>query len=289
MSFLKKILLPVDYSLRSLEAAQCAIPLARHFASELTLLNVFSPNYCVSMPEGGAMLSSLLVDWRAQARQQLDSFLGDDLRDFHVSRVLLNGDPAEEIVKWAHLEKVDLIMMATHGYGPFRRLLLGSVVAKVLHDAYSPVWTAVHLQDDPSAKRGDPRHIVCAIDCGRQSEAALDGAYRLATEFKARMTVVHAITSLDPRTESYYFSPEWRKHIFDERMAGIKDLLKRFKIEAEIKLVLGEAHKGVCMAANQLHADLLVINRGSSTDNGGRLRSNAYAIIRESPCPVVSV
>jgi len=49
----------------------------------------------------------------------------------------------------------------------------------------------------------------------------------------------------------------------------------------------GEVSKAVRAAAGRLNADLVVIGRGAA-DNA-RLRTNAYGIIRESPCPVVSV
>jgi len=45
----------------------------------------------------------------------------------------------------------------------------------------------------------------------------------------------------------------------------------------------------VCELAKRLPAELLVIGRGSAAGVFGRLRTNAYAIIRESPCAVVSV
>jgi len=45
----------------------------------------------------------------------------------------------------------------------------------------------------------------------------------------------------------------------------------------------------VCRTAERVQADLLVIGRGSAAGIFGRLRTNAYAIIRQSPCPVVSV
>jgi nucleotide-binding universal stress UspA family protein len=42
-------------------------------------------------------------------------------------------------------------------------------------------------------------------------------------------------------------------------------------------------------AAERLNADLLLVGHGSAAGDSGRYRSHAYAIIRQSPCPVVSV
>jgi len=63
--------------------------------------------------------------------------------------VLLKGDPAECIVRVAQENAVDLIVMPTHAHGRFRRFLLGSVTAKVLHDTDCPVLTGVHHEDKP--------------------------------------------------------------------------------------------------------------------------------------------
>jgi hypothetical protein len=77
-------------------------------------------------------------------------------------RVVLEGDPARQIVDYAHEEKVDLIVMPTHGYGPFRQFILGSITAKVLHDADCPVWTGVHLEEAPQVTEPHRSGISCA-------------------------------------------------------------------------------------------------------------------------------
>jgi len=59
--------------------------------------------------------------------------------------------------------------------------------------------------------------------------------------------------------------------------------------QAEVEIVLGETPKAVCAMAKGWSADLVVIGRGVRTGILGRLRSQSYAIIREAPCPVVSV
>ena len=58
---------------------------------------------------------------------------------------------------------------------------------------------------------------------------------------------------------------------------------------AEIAVEGGDPPRVICQVAAANHADLLVIGRGSAAGLFGRLRTNAYAIIRQSPCPVVSV
>jgi nucleotide-binding universal stress UspA family protein len=64
---------------------------------------------------------------------------------------------------------------------------------------------------------------------------------------------------------------------------------QRFGTEAELVVEAGDPPKVVCEIAQQRQAGLLVIGRGSAAGVFGRLRTNAYAIIRQSPCPVVSV
>src|SRR6185369_3323295 len=97
------------------------------------------------------------------------------------------------IVGFAHTEHIDLIVMPTHGYGPFRRFLLGSVTAKTLHDADCPVLTGVHLEKTPSLEPVFFRNIVCAIDFDAAGEKALRWAAEFATEFHSHLTVVHAL------------------------------------------------------------------------------------------------
>ena len=116
---LKKILLPIDFSERCLGGARYAIPLVEHFHSELTLLHVISPMDYLS-PE----VQTLNEDRRKKASKELDDFLCAALNHLNTRRILREGDPAEVIANQAVQDRSDLIMMPTHGYSPFRRLLL---------------------------------------------------------------------------------------------------------------------------------------------------------------------
>jgi nucleotide-binding universal stress UspA family protein len=59
--------------------------------------------------------------------------------------------------------------------------------------------------------------------------------------------------------------------------------------DAETLFVNGEPAQTICHVAERLRTDILVIGRGSAAGVYWRLRTNAYAIIRQTPCPVVSV
>jgi nucleotide-binding universal stress UspA family protein len=252
-------------------------------------VHVLPPHYEFGSVElGSAILSDLIVERQKRAADRIAAFLGSELGHLRVRRVLLEGDPAHEIVACARRERAGLIMMPTHGYGPFRRLLLGSVTAKVLHDADCPVWTTAHVEapgDGPVALK----RILCAVDLGPGSVRALEWSARLAAEFGAQLELVHALVELDPRLEGYHFSPEWRKFLVDGAEAEIAALQKKTGTHAGVTLTLGPVAETVCAHARTADANLLVIGRGVEAGVLGRLTGDAYSIIRQSPCPVVSV
>src|SRR5690348_9449102 len=100
MPSLAKILLPVDFSERSLGAARYAKTLADRYHSEITLLHVLTPvHYELGALDGGVMLSDMYADRYAQAEENLNHFLADELSGSAVRRVLLEGDAAQRIVE----------------------------------------------------------------------------------------------------------------------------------------------------------------------------------------------
>ncbi len=289
MRSLSKILLPVDFSERAASAANCAKLLADHFHAELILLHVLPPvQYQYGPAElGGALLSDLYANRAVLVAEDLNRFLADELADLRITRVIQEGDPAREIVGFAHQQGVDLIIMPTHGYGPFRRFILGSNTAKVLHDADCPVWTGVHMENAPAACAAPLGHILCAVDLGPQSERAVAWAAWLQKEFHARLTLLHAISAAPDRSDRAETS--WRMQVGEAVEEELTRLRQTAGCEAEILVEAGDPAQVICKAAGRLGSDALVIGRGSAAGVYGRLRTNAYAIIRQSPCPVVSV
>jgi len=278
MDSFARVLLPVDFSERSAGAVHCARSLACHFGSELTLLHVLVPPQYEfgAVDVAGSMLAELCRDRAQQATLELGTFMAAELDGLNVRRAVLEGDPATTIVEYAHREQTGLIIMPTHGYGPFRRYILGSNTAKVLHDADCPVWTGTHLSETPAVAAAPFHHVMCAVDLGAQSGKALAWAAHFAKEFDARLTLFH-VTACDPQLRSFA----------GDALNGLRSQVGASA--AELDFETGEPSRQICAAAKRLEADVLVIGRGSAAGVFGRLRTNAYATIRESPCPVISV
>jgi len=274
----RKILFPVDFSARCTAAARMVETFAGHFTARLTLLHVVEP----------IMYTDLPVDATSIAEEQLASYLPENFLNCDVERVMLYGDAAHRIVDFAHDGKFNLIMLPTHGYGRFRRFILGSVAAKVLHDAQCPVWTGAHMEHVPNGANIQFRSVVCAIDLGKQSCAALRWAGLFAREFGARLTIVHAVPAAKDHP-NVYSHQDWRQEVIQGSKEKIQALQRSIGIEGTIAVIPDEVPFAVSTTARHNDADLLVIGR--SVDDGmlGRLRTNAYSIIRQSPCPVVSV
>ena len=285
MKSLSHILLPVDFSERAAGAACHAKMLAAHFHSTITLMHVLTPpQYEFGAVDISGTISADLYRSRSDlAVRDLDGFLADDWEGIDVRRVVLEGDPSQQIVDYAHSEGVGLIIMPTHGYGPFRRFILGSNTAKVLHDADCPVWTGVHLEGTPAAS-GSIRTILCAVDLGPQSAAALCWASWLAREWNVPLRLLHVASCPSASPEA-----AGRSTVLEAARDELERLKTSVGAPAELLVEAGEVARAICGAALHLGAGLLVIGRGSAAGVFGRLRTNAYAIIRQSPCPVVSV
>ena len=287
MKSLAKILVPVDFSERSALAVRYARELALHFHSELILAHALPPLHSeFGIEITGSMLVDVYRTRTDQAERDLNGFERDALDGLNVRRVLLHGDPASKIVELAREEHIDLIAMPTHGYGPYRRFILGSNTAKVLHDADCPVWTGVHIEEARPVAAPFSK-ILCAVDLGPQSARALAWASWLQQEFHGHLTLIHAIAGRAESLDEPDLS--WRSGIREVAEEELMRLQREIGAEADLLLEPGEPARIICTAAARVGAGTVVIGRGSAAGDFGRLRTNSYAIIRQSPCPVVSV
>jgi nucleotide-binding universal stress UspA family protein len=142
---LRRVLIPLDGSDLAEQILDPALALGSLMQAEYVLLQVVKPlpvnGLDVPGYAPGAPDPSFLKGARDAALDYLDSVAGRlRARSAHVrTRVAVSPQAAGAILDEARAAGIQLIALATHGRGGFKRLLLGSVADKVLREASVPV------------------------------------------------------------------------------------------------------------------------------------------------------
>jgi nucleotide-binding universal stress UspA family protein len=137
----KKILVGCDFSADSTLAFQYGLSLAQEFEAELHLVHVIEP------PAYQDILTSMdnvERDYRCnitpQLRQKLTQMVPEDARNWcNPITALLEGKSDEEIIRYAELNDIDLIVLGVRGHGLVESLLVGSTTDRVARQAPCPV------------------------------------------------------------------------------------------------------------------------------------------------------
>jgi nucleotide-binding universal stress UspA family protein len=283
-----RILFPVDFSERSRAVAPYVLSLALRHKASVVVMNVIQPP--PPMYGGMNVVYPETFDYTENRQillKNLDEFAASELPKVEVTSVVDIGDPAFGIVDYAHVNAIDLICMPTHGYGPFRRALLGSVTAKVLHDAKMPVWISAHAPEPSHRAHPQPRHILVAIDPDDGAREALDAAVAIAKETGATLDIVTAVSegAIAPGMADADLGA-----LLTE---GTREMVAKLQFEAGTDvgtvIEIGSPAKVVRAAAVGKRADLVVVGRSHAHGLLGRLQENSYSIIREAPCPVINL
>jgi nucleotide-binding universal stress UspA family protein len=285
----QRILFPVDFSERTVAIVPAVKALAKRFGSEIVVLHIVDlPPAWSASPEASAWSALINADgMRRAGRASLDRFVAKQFSDMDVIPQLDEGIASQQIVDYAHEDHADLIMMPTSGYGPFRRLLIGSVTAKVLHDAHCPVWTGVHAEQLTAHSADRWKRMLCAVDTNERDVGVLHWAAEFASEQAVELRLVHAVLGADPATKES--DPAMHEFLFNIARERIDKLQAAAGTKFEVCLLGGNIGRAVHQAASGHDSDLIVIGRGVMQKPLGRLRSSTYSIIREAPCPVMSI
>jgi nucleotide-binding universal stress UspA family protein len=144
MIAIKKILFATDFSDCARAAQAYAAAFAEQFHAELHVMHVL-PDVALMVPDPGTSLSlpqNYVVDLKNEAQSSIDKLFPDVANQGQtVVRSVRMGNPFVEIVKYAEENKIDLIVIGTHGRGALMHLLMGSVAEKVVRKAGCPVLT----------------------------------------------------------------------------------------------------------------------------------------------------
>jgi len=143
MKRIGRILHATDFSPASRRAFDAALSMAKSLNASVTIAHVLPP--VLTVPD--QYLDTVTLDLLdRQARQwsmkQLERLVGRARKaGVKATRVLRDGDPAEQIVRACRGRKSGLIVLGTHGRRGLRKFFLGSVAERVVATASCPVVT----------------------------------------------------------------------------------------------------------------------------------------------------
>lgn len=285
----RNILFPVDFSSRCHAAVPHVKAMAQRFGASVTLLHVVegvAP--WAAAGDGGLYFDFDMPRLIHDMEDRLAAFATAEFPGNPVLRVVEEGDPGAMIAELARAWGTDLIMLPTHGRGMFRSALIGSVAAKVLHDAHCAVWTGAHLEDSPVPLHTDIKTVMCALDLEEGSLDLLKSTAKLAEEWGAKTWIVHAVPGTEVRPDMYFDVP-LEMFLKDNARKSIAELQKQAGTAFGICMEAGGIAQVVRDASEHHQADLVITGRGAITHFAGTLRTHAYGIIAQAGRPVLSL
>jgi nucleotide-binding universal stress UspA family protein len=292
----KKILFPVDYSPSCTAMIPYVKDMAQHFDAELSLLHAYAlrPVFANRDVENVLVYSDLAYadpkiseEARHIESQRLREFAAQVFPAQYAEVMTEEGEAGAIIHKVLQHQGADLVMMPTRGCGPIRRLLLGSVTAKVLHDVSAAVWTSTGTAIEEHAPTVPYKSIICALDETQESEATLRAAAALAKSYHASLSLLHVL-EMPPATPEIDFTP-YRKDLIEAGHARMRELKDRLNLDVPDVVLDAGVADGIHEEIVRRKADLLVMGRGHDRGIVSRVWSRLYSIVRDSPCPVLSI
>lgn len=284
-----RILVPVDFSPCSDAALSYAQRFGSPFDSVLHLLHVAEATFLRAMVANPADKDTAVLN-------RLDALLtGAGRERFRpVTAVEHSDHPADEIVRYAGLNDIDLIIMGTHGHTGLAHVLLGSVAEKVVRHAPCPVLTLHALPPSTAEGATALKGVLAATDFSAPSDRALDYARAIAARSGASLHLLHVIqdTVDTGRFGTEVFvpdSPEVRDARIREATERLSQQARSAEPYASIDVVEGAAAPTIASYAAQHGLDLIVMGtHGRSGIAHMVMGSVAEQVVRTAPCPVLS-
>jgi nucleotide-binding universal stress UspA family protein len=148
------------------------------------------------------------------------------------------------------------------------------------------VWTAAHT--DAQQAPDLPKRILCALDGTPASVPLLKWAGEFSKAVGASLALLHVVPPISDWV-SLESERTLQEQVRNRARAKIADFQAQAGIAAPLRVAVGAIATSVVEEARQEGANLILIGRGSLHSTLGRLRTHAYGIIHQSPCPVLSV
>lgn len=279
------ILMATDFSKCSDRALRYAIGIAHRYGATLHSFHWVDPTaYQFVGPD--AVQAAHNAAWRDIQQLDTDLRLKSRLGNIQNKVLVEDGELSEILPRVVSERAIDLIVIGTHGRTGWKKMILGSVAERIFRQARCPVLTVGPNVTRSHLKYDGPRDILLPVDFSSQSEVAERYAFSLARKYGSRLTLLHVLehTSANILDE--------RDHLLQtkERLRDLADCHAAAMDKTDCLVKSGLPADTILRTAMQKRADLIVLGLRASSGLSDRLMwPNAYRIVCESSCPVLSV
>jgi len=284
----EKILLSTDGSEYSEGAIREAIKLAKKCSSKLTVLSVIDTN-----PEFDALAPQLMEKKEKGARQNLDAVQARARQEgVDCDTIVHEGEePYKYIVDEAIKSKSTMIVMGRRGRTGLKRLMMGSVTARVIGHAPCNVLVV------PKAAQLEFKNIVVATDGSKYSAAAASEALGLAKWNGSTLTVISVVpsdlmtpTDIDFTITQRELIAEKEMHEAEKSAKAVKEAAQKEGVAVKAFVLSGRPADAIIETAQEKKADLIVLGSHGRTGVERLLMGSvAERVIVLASCPVLVV
>ncbi len=259
-----------------------AIAQAKTSHASLHILHAIHTNE-VFVPESGMVPFIDPVKAARDARVEME-VIARQVRanDVECSTAVRHGVPADVIAEMVGEIGAGRVIIRTHGRTGLKRLFLGATALEILKKVEVPVCTIGPHCPAPAASgiRSVLHPTSLGPDCRVSSRLALD----LAQSYRAELTLLHVLTN-DFAARPYLEPLHAVQRLESLLPSSVGDLWTPVRT----RLVPGDLRDEILLAAQETHADLIVlgISIPDSVWKGGS-GETAYAIVASAGCPVLS-
>lgn len=294
----RNILFATDFSATSESALPYAAAIARHFSSTLHLAHVLSDTNLFLMTGAVDYVSvgKLVEEAQLEAQQKLEHIKAC-LGNIPCCIYVRHGQIWTNLSEIVAAEKIDLIVVGTHGRTGLGKLVLGSVAEDILRHAPCPVLTVgpkIHGHarlpkfHDSKLEIAPPEleleQIVCATNLTLASRKLAPAAITLAEEFESQLTLLHVIEE--------YSRVGDRPGLIESRNRQLRALVPNdanLAYAPETVVQFGSAWECIVKTADEREADLIVLGAHPGEGTSHIPWSTVPRVVAHANCPVLTV
>jgi nucleotide-binding universal stress UspA family protein len=285
---IEKILLSTDGSEHSEGAVREAIKLAKKCGSKLTVLSVIDTN-----PEFDTLAPQIVEKKAKEVRMNLDAMQARAKNEgVDCGTAVREGeDSYKYIVDEAVKNKSSMIVMGRRGRTGLKRLMMGSVTARVIGHAPCNVLVV------PRAAQLGFTNIVVATDGSKYSVAAASEAIGLAKRNGSALTVLSVVPSDIDTPVDIGFTVNQQELIAEKEMQeaeknarSVKEAAQNEGVAVKAFIMSGKPADAIIEIAKERRADLIVLGSHGRTGLERLLMGSvAERVIVLTTCPVLVV